>query len=139
MSVTDDEKFKSYLKKFRPVAPEPLRAKRHPAGARVAFALAGAAACTAVVVLGLLLPLHHEKSNHSTNRGGSSTDATQLSTSPAPRPMVSTPKLRINSPVLTKLAFDDSAAFDALVADESRTELPRMQSEQSALRVLAKD
>lgn len=139
MSIPDDEKFASYLKEFRPVAPEPLPAKKHSVVTRRAFVLAGAAACMAALVLGLLLTPHHQKSKQPTNIGRSSGDATQLATSQSFRTMASTPRLHINTPVLTKLALDDSAAFDALLADESRTELPRMQSEQSALRVLAKD
>jgi hypothetical protein len=45
----------------------------------------------------------------------------------------------MSTPVLTKLALDDSKAFDALLTDESQTVLPSMQGEQSALRVLAND
>jgi hypothetical protein len=50
-----------------------------------------------------------------------------------------TPQARMNTPALTKLALDDSEAFEALLARESRTVLPGMQEEQSALKVLAKE
>ena len=49
------------------------------------------------------------------------------------------PPTRINTLALTKLALDDSEAFDAVLADESRAMFPDMQGEQSALRVLAKE
>jgi hypothetical protein len=49
------------------------------------------------------------------------------------------PQTHMSTPVLTKLALDDSKAFDALLTNESRTVLPSMQGEQSALRVLAND
>lgn len=51
----------------------------------------------------------------------------------------SVPQTRMNTLVLTKLAFEDGTAFDELLTDESRTALPRMEGEQSALRVLAKE
>jgi|HubBroStandDraft_5_1064220.scaffolds.fasta_scaffold357869_2 hypothetical protein len=49
------------------------------------------------------------------------------------------PPTRINTLALTKLALDDSKAFDVVLADESRAMFPNMQGEQSALRVLAKE
>lgn len=44
----------------------------------------------------------------------------------------------LSTVALTKLALDDSPAFDSLLARESRTMFPGMQADQSALRVLAK-
>jgi hypothetical protein len=49
------------------------------------------------------------------------------------------PPTRINTLALTKLALDDSKAFDAVLTDESRNMFPNMRGEQSALRVLAKE
>jgi hypothetical protein len=46
--------------------------------------------------------------------------------------------MRISTVALTRLALDDSEAFDALLARESQTMFPGMQGNQSALRVLAK-
>jgi hypothetical protein len=42
-------------------------------------------------------------------------------------------------PALTNLALDDHAAFDKFMTDEVQTQFPSMQSDQSALRVLAKE
>ncbi|MGA7969290.1 MAG: hypothetical protein WCC32_12520 [Terriglobales bacterium] len=48
------------------------------------------------------------------------------------------PAARISTVALTKLALDNSQAFDALLSRESQTMFPGMQGNQSALRVLAK-
>jgi hypothetical protein len=45
---------------------------------------------------------------------------------------------RVSTVALTRLALDDSPAFDALLARESQSMFPVMQGNQSALRVLAK-
>jgi hypothetical protein len=52
---------------------------------------------------------------------------------------IGVPQTQMSTPALTKLALDDSEAFDALLARESRTVLPSMQDEHSALRVLSKE
>lgn len=49
------------------------------------------------------------------------------------------PPMRISTLALTKLALDDSEAFDAVLTDESRNMFPKMREERSALRVLAKE
>jgi hypothetical protein len=54
------------------------------------------------------------------------------------RPNEIRPAMRISTVALTRLALDDSQAFDALLARESQTMFPGMQGNQSALRVLAK-
>ena len=46
MADRDDEQFESYLKSFRPVAPEPLRAAGHGVRAGRRFALAAAVAAS---------------------------------------------------------------------------------------------
>ena len=46
---------------------------------------------------------------------------------------------RMNTLALTKFAFDDSAAFDALMIDESRAMLPDVNGQQGALLALAKE
>jgi hypothetical protein len=48
------------------------------------------------------------------------------------------PATRVSTVALTKLALDDSQAFDALLARESQTMFPGMQGNQSALRALGK-
>lgn len=140
MSIPDDEQFKSYLKEFRPIAPESLRTKKHSVATRRVFVLAaGATACLAALVVALLLVPHRQKPSQPAEAKESLADAPQLATLQASRPIASTPQLHMSTPVLTKLALDDSQAFDALLTNESRTRLPRMQSERSALRVLAKE
>jgi hypothetical protein len=54
------------------------------------------------------------------------------------RPGEMRPARRISTVALTKLALEDSEAFDVLLARESQTMFPGMQGSRSALRVLAK-
>lgn len=140
MLIPDDEQFKSYLKEFHPVAPESLPTKKHSIATRRSFILvAGAAACVAALVLISLSVHHRHQPAQPTEISGSVADAQQLATLKPSRPIPNTPQLHMSTPVLTKLALDDSEAFDALLTDESRDGLPSMQGERSALRVLAKE
>jgi hypothetical protein len=54
--ILDDEQFKSYLKEFRPVAPESLQIQKQPSPVRPRLAyLAWAAACVASLLLVFVL------------------------------------------------------------------------------------
>jgi hypothetical protein len=60
----DDERFEAYLKQFRPLVPEPLRAVEPRPGARRKFILgAWAAAAATIVVLGAVT-FHVRAKNH---------------------------------------------------------------------------
>lgn len=69
MSIPEDEKFKRYLRGFRPVAPQPLRVRKHSLATPRTLVLAGgAAACLAVLALVLLFVSHrHQTTQGSTN------------------------------------------------------------------------
>jgi hypothetical protein len=54
------------------------------------------------------------------------------------RPGEVPPATRVSTVALTKLALEDSRAFDAQLARESQNMFPGMQGNRSALRVLAK-
>lgn len=137
MSLPDDEQLKSYLKGFRPVAPESLHTKRRSGATRRVFLLAaGAAAC---FILALLWIPRHAKQTLPTSTSSGPADALQNAMLQASRPNVNARQSQISAPVLAKLAFDDREAFDAFLTDKLRTQLPRMEGERSALRVLAKE
>jgi ferric-dicitrate binding protein FerR (iron transport regulator) len=127
MPEPNDEQFEKYLKNFRPVDPEPLpvRTKKHAAGANRRSALAACAvACLAAAALVMIVlprgprPTNNQSPAQITNNS----QHTELS-----------------MPALTNLALDDHAAFDKFMTEEVQTQFPPMQSEQSALRVLARE
>ncbi len=137
MSLPDDEQFKSYLKGFRPVAPESLHTKRRSGATRRVFLLAaGAAAC---FILALLWIPRHPKQPLPTSTSSGPADPSQIAMLQASPPNVNARQSQISTPVLTKLAFDDREAFNVFLTDKLQTQLPRMEGEQSALRVLAKE
>ena len=127
MPEPNDEQFEKYLKNFRPVDPEPLpvRTKKHVAGAKCRSALAASAvACLAAIALVVIvLPRAPQPSNDR-----------ELPTIPN-----NAQRSEISMPALTNLALDDHAAFDKFMTDEVQTQFPSMQSDQSALRTLAKE
>src|ERR1700684_467408 len=126
MPEPNDEQFEKYLKNFRPVDPEPLpiRTKKHTAGANSRSALAACAvACLAAVALVVIVLPH----------------SSQPSGNPAPVELPNNARRdRISTPTLTRLALDDHAAFDEFITDKIQSQFPPMSTEQSALRVLAK-
>jgi hypothetical protein len=138
MANSDDEQFKNYLKSFRPVTPQSLQAKRHLVKPRRLFAVAvGVAASLAATVIVVLLLSHSRKHTLSTRKSRSVTEqTTMLQTS---RPIASAKQSKISTPVLTKLALEDSEAFNTLMTERLQTQFPAMKGEQSALRVLAKE
>ena len=59
MPILDEQQFESYLKGFRPIAPESLQVEFHPRARRRRFAwTAWATACAACLVLAVLLFPH---------------------------------------------------------------------------------
>ena len=120
-----DEDVEQYLRKFQPRAVRRLEL-RPQAGNPWPLRLAVAAA---VVLTGSVSLWHAERKTTKP----SNPVAMQAVQS------IGVPQTQMSTPALTKLALDDSEAFDALLARESRTVLPSMQDEHSALRVLSKE
>jgi len=130
MPEPNDEQFEAYLRSFHPVDPEPLplRVKRHAAGAQHRSALAViAVACLAAAALAVIvLP----RNPRSTNEPLATLIPSDVSSKAA--------KTGTSVPALARLALDDHAAFVEFMADKAESQFPQMKSEQSALRVLAK-
>lgn len=136
MSDADDKQFESYLKSFHPVDPEPLplHTKTHSVSARWRSPLAvSAVACLAAVGLVFVVlsrgPEGGSEQSASLpfgdgSHGGAGNDAKRV---------------EMPTPVLTKLALDDRRAFDRVMTERFQSQFPSMKSEQSALRVLARE
>lgn len=126
MSEPHDEQFENYLRSFRPVDPEtlPVRAKRHAAGVEYRSKLAAiAVACAAAAALVMIvLPRSPQGTNEQVAR----------------QVLNNANRSDISGPALTKLALDDHAVFVEFMSDKAESQFPQMRSEQSTLRVLAK-
>ena len=118
-----DEELEQYLRKFQPRTVRRWEV-REQAGSpwRLRLAVAAVVVLTASVSLWYAQRKTAKPSNHVAHAVRASASVPHLST-----------------PALTKLALDDSDAFDALLACQSSAVFPSMQGEQSALRVLAKE
>ncbi len=133
MPDTDEKQFESYLKSFRPVDPEPLPlgGKTHSVGARRRSALAvTAVACMTAIALVLVLIV----SSHNQQNGNDQPASHTFSNSSD-----NAKPTKISAPVLTRLALDDHQSFDEFMSEKVQSQFPPMKSEQSALRVLAKE
>jgi hypothetical protein len=131
MPDTDEKQFESYLKSFRPVDPEPLPlgGKTHSVGARRRSALAvTAVACMTAIALVLIVSSHNQQ-----NGNDQPASHTFSNSSDNVKPT------KISAPVLTRLALDDHQSFDEFMSEKVQSQFPPMKSEQSALRVLAKE
>jgi hypothetical protein len=122
MQQHDEDDLERYLKKFQPRAIRQLEVRRQTSNSWLRRMAA------AVVVLAGSISLWY---------------AQRKTAKPPEKPTIqavrSITNIHMSTPVLTKMALDDSKAFDALLTNESQTVLPSMQGEQSALRVLAND
>jgi hypothetical protein len=123
----DEEQFERYLKNFRPVDPEPfpIRAKGKAQGAHgpIALAVGVVASLAAAAVTLIMLPRHPQ-----------ATDSEVRS-----RPAENLNPNEISMPILTNLALEDHVAFVELIDKKAALQFPAMKTEQSALRVLAKE
>jgi hypothetical protein len=131
MSDTDEKQFESYLKSFGPVAPEPLplRPKAHSADARRRSALAGTVvACLAAVAFVLIVFSHKQQNGNDQPASSSFSDSSN-----------NAKRTEIFTPVLTRFALDDHQSFDEFMTDKVQSQFPPMKSQESALRVLAKE
>jgi capsular polysaccharide biosynthesis protein len=123
----DDQDIERYLKKFQLRAVRPLKMPRPTGSPQMRWLVAAAA--LVVCAGGAALWLGKSQTIRSADlRAASHVRSTELR-----------PQRPFNSPALTKLALDDSKAFDAVLTDKARTMFPDMQGERSALRVLAKE
>lgn len=138
MVYPDDEQFKGYLKEFRPVDPQPLPANKHLIVSRHQFAVAvvAAGALAATVTLATLFSRTHK---HSVRTGDGSSVTQKATTLQASRPIVSSKHSEMGTPALTKLALENSEAFNTVMTEKLKSQLPTMKDERSTLRVLAKD
>lgn len=122
MQQHDEDDLERYLKKFQPRAIRQLEVRRQTGNSWLRRLAA------VVVVLAGSISLWY---------------AQRKTAKPPEKPTIqavrSITNIHMSTPVLTKMALDDSKAFDALLTNESQTVLPSMQGEQSALRVLAND
>jgi hypothetical protein len=122
MQQHDEDDLERYLKKFQPRAIRQLEVRRQTGNSWLRRMAA------VVVVFAGSISIWY---------------AQRKTAKPPEKPTIqavrSITNIHMSTPVLTKLALDDSKAFDALLTNESQTVLPSMQGEQSALRVLAND
>lgn len=121
-----DEEMEQYLRNFQPLAVRPLEILQRSGNM---WSRRLAAAAVLVLASGLSLWYAHHQTP------GSRETASVLEVRNTP----SGPQRTPSTLFLTKLAMEDSQAFDAMMTKESRMELPDMQGEQSTLRVLAKE
>lgn len=138
MPILDDEQFERYLKEFRPVDPQPLPAKKHLIVSRhqLTVVAVAAGALAATVILAILFSRTHE---HGVPTGDASSVTRKATTLQPSRPIVSSKQSEMGTPALTKLALEDSEAFNAVMTEKLKTQLPTMKDERSTLRVLAKE
>jgi hypothetical protein len=135
VSNPDDKQFERYLKNFRPIDPEPcpLLTKTHFVSARRRSALAvSAVACLAAVALAFIVLSRGQEaeSEQSASRHFSDADAF-IGSNDAKR-------VELPTIALTKLALDNHQAFDKFMTDKTQAQFPPMNTEHSALRVLAR-
>jgi hypothetical protein len=125
--MLNDDKLEQYLREFRPRVVRPLERPRP------AMRLWPLAVAAMVLVCGAAGWWY-------ARRGGSSASSAKGPSMPAPaiHSQVAIGTGRAKAFALTKLALTDEAQFEAQLAMESRTVLPKFEGE-STLRVLAKD
>lgn len=122
MPILDDEQFESYLKEFRPLAPESLQIEKQPSPARHPFVLmTWAAACAAALLLAFLLWHRPKPAQPQSAQQVAASQSLTIGRANA---------LLAHAPSL-KQAFDD-LSFQPKPASQP-------QGKQSALAVLSKD
>jgi hypothetical protein len=121
-----DEQTERYLKEFRPKAIRELQVppRSKPILWRRWAAVAALAACAG----GIFWFSFREST---LREGAANTQALKT--------VVAGQQQHLSTIALTSLALQDEKKFDALLEEESRKSLPRLQGEHSSLKVLAKD
>lgn len=122
-----EEQFENYLRSFRPIDPEALPAAIPAYGAtapRRGIAIAFAA--TVCVIAAALLLITLPNARLATHRVVS-------------EPPSEASRTNISTPTLTRLALDEHDAFAECMTEKARLQFPPMRSDESTLRVLAKE
>lgn len=122
-----EDQFENYLRSFRPIDPETLPAPiaahaRTVTRRRVALAFTATGCLAAAALLLITLP----NARHATDKA--------LSV-----PAFEASRTNISSPALTRLAIDEHDAFAEFMAEKAKLQFPPMRSDQSTLKVLAKE
>lgn len=130
MPILDEQQFESYLKGFRPLAPESLPVELHPRTRRRRLVwTAWAAACAACLVLALLLFSHRRNPTGPTAGNGNLSGVSQFANS---RPLTLG---RANALLAQVPSFKE--AVDQLSFHSQPS--PQSQGKQSALAALGKE
>jgi hypothetical protein len=131
--IPEDERLEQHLKKFQPLAPQPLPATERASGTRRWLVLGAWAAAAATVVIAAVLLLHpRPKSGHSPDRSES---AARVESLPNRQPLtIGTANALLARAPSAKVAVDGVAAQ----AFQSQS-IPLSECTQSALAVLSKE
>jgi preprotein translocase subunit SecG len=132
MPIPEDERFEQYLKKFQPLAPEPLPALKAARGTRRWLALGAFAVALAAVLVVVLLLHPHPKSGLSPD-GGESKARVEAFTTEQPL-TIGTANALLARATSAKAAVDDIAAQALQVQS-----IPSSEHMQSALAALSKE
>jgi len=123
-----DDEMERYLRQFQPRPVRALKVVPH-AGLFLRWRLAAAAAAGVALFAGSFLWVTHRDAHRQP-----ATAQVQVTKAKGAG------ERRFESPLaLTRLALADNDKLEALLAEESRAELPPLQGEQSTLRVLGKE
>lgn len=124
-----EEQFENYLRSFRPIDPEavpvPIAAHAGTATATrrrivLAFTVTGCLAAAALLLITL------PNARRATDKAVST-------------PAIEAGRSNTSTPTLTRLALDEHDAFADFMTEKAKLQFPPMRSDQSTLRVLAKE
>lgn len=128
MADRGEEQFENYLRSFQPIDPEafpapPIVARSATAARRrIALALTVTGCLTAAALLLITLP-----------------NARRAADKALSERVIEASQANISTPTLTRLALDDQDAFAEFMTEKAESQFPPMRSDQSTLRVLAKE
>lgn len=132
MPIPDDQRFEQYLKKFHPLAPDPLPAIERSSGTRHWPVLGAWAAAAAAIVIAAVLLYPRPKASHSPDGTESVTRVARL---PKPQPLT----IGTANALLAR-APSAKAAVDGVAAQAFQSQsIPLSEGTQSALAVLSKE
>lgn len=129
-NIDNDEQFERYLRRFRPLAPESIKTRKHARDKGRLLVFAAWGAVTAVVVMAGLLILHHPTKPTRPARGIATMTAVKQPANPQPLTIGSANALLAHAP-----SFNE--AVDLVAFQSQATQLP--EGAQSALAVLSKE
>lgn len=132
MQTPDDEQFEMYLKRFDPIAPDPIPALGMGGASRRPFALGiGIAVSAAILLVGIILVVH----SRSTSRVALSNTVRDAASAERHAPME--PLTTRSASAWLTAAPSFKAAIDDLAFRSQSNSIP--QNEQSAVAVLSKE